>query len=359
MKNSQLIRLFALALLVAAFAGCQQMEPTSYGLRFRKLPPMLGGGIAEQVLRPGEVAVLMPWDSLYTFDAKPHDVSWGGSSRANSSDAEDFVYSRARDGNEVALAFTIRYRVNPEPENLRALIQRGAVNDDGVRDLVVAVGRSDLRRYMNELHTGEFLDTSSRYKAVDRIKASMQKRLEKLGIEVVQVNMDDYRFERKLSDGTIDASYQQRLTEIQQLTEDTERERSRTETVRAKKAQEQNAMEAAVAQQLAEAEGYRNQSKLRADGYFQSRGNEAQAILAQGQAAAQGITEQAAALQGSGGQAILKLEIAKQLQKGAPNFVTLNEGGANQGLDVRRLDTNAMLSAMGILEGVKESAQKK
>ncbi len=352
-------KIIGLLVFAIVLSGCQQMEPTSYGLRFRKLPPILGGGVAEQVVRPGEVAVLMPWDSLYTFDAKPHDVSWGSSSRSNSEDIEDFVYSRARDGNEVALAFTIRYRVSPEPENLRALIQRGALNDDGVRELVITVGRSDVRRYMNELHTSEFLDTASRYKAVDKIKSSMQKRLKLFGIEVVQVNMDDYRFERKLRDGTVDASYQQRLTEIQQLTEDTERERSRTETVRAKKAQERNAMEASVAQVLAGAEGYLNQAKLRGDGYFQSRGNEAQAILAQGQAAAQGITEQAAALQGSGGQAILKLEIAKQLQKNSPAFVTLNDGAGGNSLDVRRLDTNALIAAMGVMEGVKQESSNK
>ena len=335
----KLSRISVSLLMALLLAGCQQMEPTSYGLRFRKLPPMIGGGISEQPVRPGEVAMLMPWDTLYTFDAKPHDVSWGGASR-NNPEGEDFVYSRARDGNEVALAFTIRYRVSPEPEHLRSLIQNGATNDEGVRDLVIAIGRSDVRSYMNELHTSEFLDTSSRYRAVDKIKKSMQDRLGQFGIEIVQVNLDDYRFERKLRDGTIDASYQQRLTEIQQLTEDTERERSRTETVRAKKAQERNAMEAAVAQKLAEAQGYKDQAKLRSDGYVQARSNEAKAILAQGQASAQGITEQAAALQGSGGQSILKLEIAKQLQKNSPGFVALNDSVNGHGLDVRRLDTN-------------------
>lgn len=350
-------KLLPLIIVLAMLTGCQQMEPTSYGLRFRKLPPILGGGVASDVVRPGQVAMLMPWDSLYTFDAKPHDVSWGGVGR-NNPDAEDFVYSRARDGNEVALAFTIRYRVIPEPEMLHALIQRGATTDEGVRDLVITVGRSDVRRYMNELHTSEFLDTSSRYKAVDKIKSAMQEMLKQYGIEIVQVNMDDYRFERKLRDGSVDASYQQRLTEIQQLTEDTERERSRTETVRAKKAQERNAMEATVAQVIAEAEGYRNQAKLRGDGYFQAKSNDARAILAQGQAAAQGITEQAAALQGSGGQAILKLEIAKQLQKNAPSFVALNENQNGHGLDVRKLDTNAMLSAMGVLEGMSPTEKK-
>jgi len=348
-----------LTLIILSFlaTGCQQMEGTQYGLRFRKLPPIIGGGIASEVARPGQVVAIWPWDALYTFDAKPHDVSWGGNVR-NNPDAEDFVYSRARDGNEVALAFTIRYRVNPEPEMLRQLIQTGAIDDEGVRDLVVSIGRSDVRRYMNELHTSEFLDTASRYKAVDKIKNSMQERIKTYGIEIVQVNMDDYRFERKLRDGTVDSSYQQRLTEIQQLTEDTERERSRTETVRAKKAQERNAMEATVSQVLAEADGYLNQAKLRGDSYFQSKSNEAKAILAQGEAGAQGITEKAAALQGAGGQAILKLEIAKQLQKSAPSFVALNEGSSGHGLDVRRLDTNAMLSAMGIMEGVRGTESK-
>jgi regulator of protease activity HflC (stomatin/prohibitin superfamily) len=342
----------SLALLTTA---CQQMDPTEYGVVFRRLPTFVGGGVAKKVINPGETVILMPWDSVYRFDTKPKDVSWGSIGKGKlDSEQSDFVYSRARDGNEVALAFTVRYQISQDPAKLVQLVESTASSEAGVRRIVVSVGQSAIRQYMNELHTSAFLDTTTRYKAVDKVRAAMRDLLEPSGIEIVQVNLDDYRFERKLKDGAIDASYQQRLTEIQQLTEDTERERSRMETMKAQKDLEQKAAEAKKNQLIAEADGYRNQAKLRGDAYFEARQNEAKALLAQGTAEAQGLTEQINALSGSGGEALLKLEIAKQLLKSDPKFVVMGRGKTGGGVDINKLDTNELLQQLGLIEGLRD-----
>src|SRR4051812_33630611 len=105
----RLVRAVGACLLILGMAACQQMDPTEYGVVFRRLPPIVGGGLSKSIMRPGETVFLMPWDSVYRFDTKPHDVSWGSPQRGKGDPAQsDFVYSRARDGNEVALAFTIR-----------------------------------------------------------------------------------------------------------------------------------------------------------------------------------------------------------------------------------------------------------
>lgn len=352
MRLLKVLIALSLALLTTA---CQQMDPTEYGVVFRRLPTFIGGGVAKKVINPGETVILMPWDTVYRFDTKPKDVSWGSHAKGRlDSEQSDFVYSRARDGNEVALAFTVRYQISQDPTKLVQLVESTASSEAGIRRIVVSVGQSAIRQYMNELHTSAFLDTTTRYKAVDRVRAAMRELLEPSGIEIVQVNLDDYRFERKLKDGTIDASYQQRLTEIQQLTEDTERERSRMETMKAQKDLEQKAAEAKKNQLIAEADGYRNQAKLRGDAYFEARQNEAKALLAQGKAEAQGLTEQINALSGSGGEALLKLEIAKQLLKSDPKFVVMGRGKAGSGVDVNKLDTNELLQQLGLMEGMRE-----
>lgn len=348
-------KIVAASLLLGALVGCQQMDPTEYGVVFRRLPPIIGGGVAKDVAKPGETILVMPWDSVYRFDTKPKDVSWGTQAKGKlSPDQADYVFSRASDGNEVALAFTIRYQITQDPSKLIELVESTATSEEDVQRIVIAVGRSAIRQRMNELHTSAFLDTNTRYAAVDKVRSSMRDLLEPSGIEIVQVNLDDYRFERKLRDGTIDTSYQQRLTEIQQLTEDTERERSRMETMKAQKDREQKSAEAKRNQLVAEADGYRAQAKLRGQAYLEARQNESKAIRAKGNAEVQGITEQISALNGPGGEAILKLELAKQLKSGDPRFVVLNRGKGNAALDLSKIDTNQLLMQLGVTEAVKD-----
>ncbi len=346
-----------LVALLLLLCGCQKMESTEYAIRFRRLPPYFFGGIAEHVVTPGETTFLMPWDSLYRFDTSVKDISWGRAQRQTENGKEtetrsDFVHTRALDGNEVALGVTIRYRISPDPEHLKKLVEEVAVDDEGVEDLVSAVGLADLRTYMNRLSTERFLDESERYGAVDTVRSSMQARLAPFGIEILRVNLDDFQFERLGRDGTIDTVYQDKLTEIQKLHQDTERERSRIETVRAKKLQELNNAVAVVNRQVAEAEGYKNQSKLRGEGYYQAKSNEAQGILATGQAEVSGIIEQVNALAGPGGEAILKLELSRQLERSNPQFVLMGEGAQPGSLEVKRTDTNELLKQIGILESL-------
>ncbi|MBN8549048.1 MAG: hypothetical protein J0M12_07015 [Deltaproteobacteria bacterium] len=354
-------RILSLSLLFL-LCGCQKMESTEFGVLFRRLPPYFFGGIAPHVVTPGETTFIMPWDSIYRFDTSVKDLSWG---RRASKDAEggevvdrgDYVHTRALDGNEVALGVTIRFRISPEPTSLRKLVEEVATDDQGVENLVSAVGLAYLRTYMNRLSTEKFLDESERYNAVDSVRSAMEKTLSPLGVEVLRVNLDDFRFERLGRDGTIDTVYQDKLTEIQKLHQDTERERSRIETVRAKKLQELNNAVAVVNRQVAEAQGYKNQAKLRGDGYYQAKSNEAMGILATGQAEVSGIVEQVNALAGPGGEAILRLEIARQIAQSNPQFVLMGESSQPSGVDVKRTDTNELLRQIGVLEGMQKETK--
>lgn len=349
-------RILAL-ILVFTLCGCdtgiRQMGLTEMGVKFRKLPPALGGGVSSEVIPPGKMAIIFPWESIYRFDTRVRDVSWGTSKGDEST--VDYVHTRALDGNEVALAVTVRYQIGKEPGKLVRLVQEVATDDHEVSELVKAVGRADIRTYMNELRTSEFMDESHRYQAVDKVRNFMAERLSQYGIEILRVTLDDFRFERLLKDGTIDTSYQDKLTEVSKLIEDTKRERSRIDTIKAKKEQEFNTAQAEVNRLVAEADGYKKQAKLKGDAYFEARTNEAKAILAQGKAEVEGIVEQINALSGPGGQAILKLELARQLLKQDPRFVLVNPGD-NKSLDVTRTDTNELLNQIGILEAWKKES---
>jgi len=365
MKNNLpiFLKAFALVLLCLILSACeqvvQQMGPTEYGLRFRKLPPVLGGGLSNTAVRPGELAIVWPWDSLYTFDTSVQDISWGGRRRTGDELMLDYLYTRALDGNEVALAVTVRYQITDEESELVELATRVATSNKEVDAIVMNAAKADIRTYMNGLRTASFLADVPRYRAVDRVKEALSERLGVFGIKIIDVNLNDFKFERLLEDGSVDRSYQEALEEIQRIREDTERERSRIETVRARKEQAYNVAQAGINRIVAEAYGYKDQAELRGNAFYETKTNEAKGILALGQAEVEGMIVQIEALSGSGGAALLKLEIAERLLESGPNYILLSDSESPGDMEVRRTDTNELLQQIGILEGLRSRTPTK
>jgi regulator of protease activity HflC (stomatin/prohibitin superfamily) len=359
-------RVYFLLVLVAALTGCdtglQTMGTTEYGVRFRVLPRFLGGGVgsASSVILPLETGVVMPWEEVYRFDTSPQYLSWGkgatdGGDLFHVVENED-VHTRARDGNEADLKITARYRIKPDPESLVKLAQEVAISEDEIRKLVIAAVRSDVRSHMNRLKTVEFRDDKKRNKTIDAATEAVRGHLSPLGIQLEAITLKEYRFVRALSGGREDTSYQDRLRDIQEREQDIEGERSRVETVRGKKQKELQEAQSEYNSRIAEAEGYKAQAIYEGDGYFTARSNEAKAILAEGTAEVEGLKQQMAALSGKGGRAMLRLEVAKQLAKANPKFVTLGEGNntATNGasIGVSRTDMNQLIQQLGVLEGL-------
>lgn len=339
------IATLSIFLLSGCDSGFQQMGSTEYGIIYRNLPPFLGGGVATKVDEPGALVVVWPWEKIIRIDTAVHGISWGQG---------NYVATRALDGNEVALAVTVRYQIKPDKAGLVSMVKSAAISNEQVESLVRVAATADIRTYMNELHTSQYLQRDDRYKAVDKAAASLKEKLAPYNIDVLAVNLDDFRFERILDDGGVDASYQDKLNETQRSREETEREKARIETVVAKKQQEFNDVQALVNRQLAEAEGYKVQAKVRGDSYFEARLNEAKALLAVGKAEVEGLTQKVQALSGPGGRALLKLEVAKNLMKNNPKFVVMGSGLQTPAVDVRKTDTNELIKQAGIFEALKD-----
>jgi hypothetical protein len=341
------------------------MGTTEYGVRFRRLPTVLGGGVGDagSVASPLQTVVVFPWESIYRFDTSPQYLSWGrgmgdGGGAHQLVQNED-VYTRVRDGNEAALKLTVRYRIKPDPESLVRLAQSVAKSEEEVRQIVIAVVRSEIRSQMNKLKTSEFRNDKKRNDTVDETLAAAQRALSPLGIEIEAINLKQYRFVRQLDNGQEDTRYQDRLREIQEKEQDIEGERSRVETMRAKKQKEFSEAQSLFNGRIAEAKGFKEQSTVQGDSYYTARSNEAKAILAEGEAEVTGLTKQIAALSGKGGQAMLRLEVAKQLSKANPRFLALTQGrGANgAGVDLSKTDMNQLITQLGISEGLAGQPQ--
>lgn len=345
-----------LALLVSlSLSGCdtgiREMGPNEVGVVFRRLPTLLGGGLSNEVIGRGEKRIVFPWDEIYRFTTAPRYVTWGKSAP----NSEAAIYSRARDGNEVALNVTIAYQLSSDPSIITRLAQEVTVTDQGIEDLVIASARSDVRTYMNRLETLEFRQTKLRDDAIDAVKASMNKRLNKFGIQVITVNLDDFQFKRLSLDGKEDSTYQKMIDQIQAKIEDTKGKIAEKDTVKASKEIELRGIEAKRVSLTKEGEGYKKAMVFRGDAYFETKSNEAKGILALGKAEVEGLSEQISALSGPGGQAILKLEITKQMLKNDPRFVLMAESKEGSAMQVKRTDTNELIQQMGLMDALGDS----
>jgi hypothetical protein len=362
---SSLLCGLVLVFLSGCDTGLQHMGTTEYGVRFRRLPTFMGGGVGDagSVALPLQTIVVMPWETVYRFDTSPQYLSWGKGMGDTGGMTQlvqnEDVHTRAKDGNEAALKLSVRYRIKPDPESLVKIVQGVATNGDGVQKFVVAVVRSEIRTYMNHLRTAEFRDDLKRNGKVDETLRASQARLGPIGVELEAINLRQYRFVRLLKDGREDTSYQDRLREIQELEQDIEGERSRIETVKERKIKEKLEAESVYNTRLLEAQGYKEQSVFGADAYYAAKSNEAKAIRTEGTAEVEGLRQQIAALSGKGGDALVRLEVVKQLSKANPSFVAVNPSHGSQGggLDLSKVDVNQLLQQFGVVEGLAASPQ--
>ena len=347
-----------LFILTGCDAGFRAMEAGEYGVKFVKLPPALGGGISESLIEPGEKELIWPWETLYTVDTSFQLISWGDSNEKSRNPFNEYLETRSKDGNEVGLAITIRYHV--DPKMVSHVVQKVSADKERIRDLVAAVARADIRTHMNTLYTRDFFRQEKRETAVDEVRKAMNTRLEPEGIIVDAVIYTDHRFERSMGEGKEpDQSYQRQIDETQAKSQETEREEKRRAAIIQQKGKEKEIEQARFNRLMEAAKGYKRQAIKRGDSYLAKKQNEAAQILASGMNEVEALKKRIEALSGPGGKALLKLEIAKSLAKSKPKFVLLNSSSKGNGLEVNKVDSNDLLKQAGFFTAINEGLKDK
>lgn len=340
-----------------ALTGCkldpfEALGPTEHGVKFSALPPLLGGGIEDQVYGPRQKVMMMPWEQLYRMDTGLQTLTWGGLGEGDNKDVQDFVHTRAIDGNEVALAMTVTYRV--VPEKLGYVVQHVGVTSSDIRRLVTTLARADIRTEMNFLRTEDF-STTERQKKVHRVKEKMNEQLGPEGIEIVDVIYEKGLFYRQKADGSVDSSYQDQMNETEQTHQRTEQERNRLKTVEEEMKQKFTVAEGEFYRVREQADGQLRQAEQRASAKYDALKRDADRVMAVGVSELEGMKREIAALSGPGGRAIVRREIAKGLTESDPKMVVLEGSDSRQGgsIDVNRLDANELMHQLGLTEAAQ------
>lgn len=341
-------------LILLLLAGCERTGPGEYGVVFTALPRWLGGGVDARIVGPGEKEVVIPGvQKFYVIDTTLQSIGWGGVGQGDDRQKEDYVETRSLDGNEVGLAVTVQYHI--DPKMVRHVVQKVSWEKDKVKKLVAAVARADIRTHMNILNTQDFFSQSERQEAVDQVKQAMNARLNREGVIVDAVIYNDHRFERALEEGSYDRSYQEKIDATQATKEETQQEKKKIKAVVEHKRKEYNEELARVNRAVQEAMGEKQQAKLYGDSYLQAKTNESQQIRIAGMSEVEGLKKRIAALSGRGGEALLRLELIEFLTKSDPQFVLLNTGESKEGgVDLTKVDANELMRQIGVFAATHE-----
>ena len=340
--RTSFLRILALLMCLSGLlvlGGCKRIESRKVGVRFWKLPTYMGGGLSTRMFRAGELAIHYPVISeLYSIDIGLRDLEFSVGNQAA-------LKTRALDGNELVLEVTVTFQLTQDRDKLTRLIQEVGKTPEEIESMVRSIARADIRTYMNELRTSEFIDSTSSYGALEKVREKLQKRLGPYGFEFKQLKLDRYRF---------DDEYENLLKKIQQLEEDVKRERERRLVIEREIERDKEKALGVKNALLREAAGYREKRIQDGENYLREKKNQAQAMRSAADAEATALQKQIEAFSGPGGDALVRLELAKKLLENKPRFVVLSGSKDGGDINVNRLDANKLLEQAQVFEALRE-----
>ena len=306
--------------------------PTEVGVRTVQWSPFGKQGVEDTVYEPGGVyffpAIVNAWN---TFDTRLQNLEMTLDPRSGA--RHDLLF-KTIDGNDLSLDVIISYRIDPAraPHILRSVAQ----GDSELKDKVVrTVARSRTRDIFGELKTEEFYVSEKRDEKAERVKSVLNQILGPYGVIVERCSTKDYRF---------NPAYQKAIEDKKVADQLAEKNKSATKAAEEEYLRKLEEAKGEVNKMVAEADGRFRQAQIEADAYHEQQSRLAEAIEAEGIAEAKGITEMNKALQGSGGEVMVKLKLAEALE--GKRIVLLPMAGG--GFDVKTTDVNKLLELYGV-----------
>lgn len=289
-------------LLAASLAGCtpHTTEATEVGVKFNKL---LG---SYEIMDAGANYFFMPVvNDWKTYDISQRNLVMSSGVQASDRRGKDDLRFKTRDGNDIETDVTIRWRI--DPTKVKDVWRFVGPNTDGVEErLVRPLARTYIRDVLNRLNSEDFYNPTLRFGAANDATRLLSQHLGPYGVIVEQVLLGDFSFK---------PDYQRLINARKEAEKTAEKlEAEILATLEANQANLQSKV-AELAEQLTRSQGDFEQAKRNADAYLVRRQQEAQAILAEKTAVAEGIRKERAALNSSAGDAYVNLQLIEALQK--------------------------------------------
>jgi regulator of protease activity HflC (stomatin/prohibitin superfamily) len=324
--TARALRTVVLVAAALVASGCYRSTgSTEVGIKIGKL---FG---ADEVVAPGRTVLVIPVvHDWYVFDTKTQTVEMKGDGNGD----DDSLEFKTRDGNDVSVDVTVLYHVDPAkaPHVLRHV----AFDNEEVKAVLVRpLARSIPRDALNELSSEEFYDSDLRAAKEEQALANLRRALEPYGLVCERVVLGNYSFHR---------NYQAAIDQKKVADQTVNKNRSAAEAAVKEWERELETTKGQVGQLLATERGKAQQVTLQTDAYYEAKKLEADAIVAEKTARAQGITKMKEAMAGAGGRTMVKLRIADALKgKRIVQFPT-----SDSAINLQQTDVNRFLESAGL-----------
>jgi regulator of protease activity HflC (stomatin/prohibitin superfamily) len=320
-------------LLCTAACTPHTTEATEVGVRFNKITR------STEVAQPGATYFFTPIVNDWTkYDVSTQSLIM--SARIKDGQKDDLRF-KTRDGNDIETDVTVRWRI--DPSKAAQIWQTVAPSTEALRSKIVRPqGRAYVRDVLNRLDSEEYYNPDLRFRAANDATRLLGAHLAPYGIIVEQVILGDFSFKPE---------YQKLINERKEAEKQAEKlEAQILATVEANQARLQEKV-AELTEQLTRAEGELEQAKRTADAFLVRREQEAQAVVAEKSAVAEGIRKERAALNSSAGDAYVTLQLIEALQKKEIRQIPKLPGGSNV-----IIDGNKLLQQLGVVRALQQQA---
>lgn len=292
----------ALLLASAALAGCRPTSSTEVGVRTSLFGVLEKRGVQE-VYAPGGIYMVLPVvNSWTTLSVAQQNLLMNANPSEGERPVPDDITFKTKDGNNVHIDVNVMWRI--EPKKAGFLITNVGQSVEEIRERIVRpISRSVIRDVFNEITSEEYYQVAIKNAMAEKTRKALAAALAPYGIGIDSLQVQQHRF---------DPAYQAAINAQKQAEADQQKIVEQQKSMEVQKRSELEGRRAGWNKLLEDSRGEAGRLRNEADGYFQTKTNQAKAIVAVAQAEAEGIRKEAEALGKMGGDAFVKMQVAKQ-----------------------------------------------
>lgn len=295
----------ALVLTTLLFIGCNAVSSTEVGVRTTMVGLLEPRG-TQQSYPAGGVYFIMPYfNSWATLPTSQQNLLMNTNTKEGDRPVPDDVAFKTKDGNNVYIDVNVMWRVDPTKAG--TVISRVGQSIEEIKERVVRpMSRSVIRDTFNEITSEEYYQVTVKNKVAEEARAKLAAEVAPYGVIIDMLQVQQHRF---------DTAYQAAINAQKQAEADVQKLIEQQKAMEQQKQSELEAKRSEWNKLTEEALGQAGRAQNDADGYYQTKTNEAKALLASAMAEAEATKKEAEALSRLGGDAYVKMQLAKMLGK--------------------------------------------
>jgi regulator of protease activity HflC (stomatin/prohibitin superfamily) len=336
-------------LLLAAGCTFHNTDSTEVGVLTRKIALFGKSGVQQETYPPGATytfpAFITDWN---VYNVALQNLAMVRSLQKGDRGSRDDVEFKTHDGNDIAVDVTVAWRVDPA-KTPWILEHVGGSTAEVQENLVRPACRSIVRDVLNTMTSEEYYVSDKRFLKAEAAREGLSKVLAPEGVIVERVILGEHHFHPEY----------EKVIHDKKLAEQTaERMVSEGHAAQQEALRNLETAKGQVSQKIAAARGALDQVKLHADAdYFRAQ-RDAEAILAEKKARAQGVAKTNQAMSGAGGRTMVKLSVADALRGKQILFLPSGKSGGLQTMNLNDLLSRFAFSEATSPRGAAPAAAK-